>query len=335
MLFTSYQQMRQVHDLLKIRLDHPLLLQGAMPRTALVRDFSRYPRCRAIREHRAFWQGIDVQGEQLAASSSTGCRLRCPATRLSRARTNAIREKGGNPFYDYQVPQAALALKQGFGRFIRSAAIEACIVLLDNRITKLAIWPSLLRQPAALPVYQETRGYSTLFQCLKFPWSILLPPAHFLRNYRGKCENLHGHNYKVQLAFSGGIGRRWLAVWTSLKVKKLYAAADDRLDHQFMNEWKPFDQLNPSAENIAKYFYDEISAPVNPGKVGQVRIWETDTTYATYRPYWTEFGVALGGNSYHFSGRSSSAKMAETGKPAHTRRNRCTPRGQYTAFPRY
>ena len=61
----------------------------------------------------------------------------------------------------------------------------------------------------------------------------------------------------------------------------------DRLDHQFLNDLAPFDVLNPSAENMAKYFYDEISGGLGqstPVKLGEVRVWETDTTCATYRP---------------------------------------------------
>ena len=70
-------------------------------------------------------------------------------------------------------------------------------------------------------------------------------------------------------------------------VKKLMQTVVDRLDHQFLNDLAPFDVLNPSAENMAKYFYDEISgglAPSTPVKLGQVRVWETDTTSAAYRP---------------------------------------------------
>ena len=72
-----------------------------------------------------------------------------------------------------------------------------------------------------------------------------------------------------------------------LEVKKLLHTVVDRLDHQFINELKPFDQLNPSAENLAKYFYDEMSGGLNRDSrvsLGQIKVWETDTTSATYRP---------------------------------------------------
>ena len=70
-------------------------------------------------------------------------------------------------------------------------------------------------------------------------------------------------------------------------VKKLVRAVKDRLDHQFLNDLEPFDKINPSAENIAKYFYDEIAGGLhvsNGARVSEVKVWETDITYASYRP---------------------------------------------------
>jgi 6-pyruvoyltetrahydropterin/6-carboxytetrahydropterin synthase len=107
--------------------------------------------------------------------------------------------------------------------------------------------------------------------------------AHFLRNYHGKCENLHGHNYKVQVAMAGELDESGL-LFDFAELKKRVRATSEYLDHKFINELKPFDQLNPSAENIAKFFYDEIQRDVTPGKVAFVRVWETDTSCATYRP---------------------------------------------------
>ena len=108
---------------------------------------------------------------------------------------------------------------------------------------------------------------------------------HALRGYRGKCENVHGHNYRVQLTLEGleldGIG----LLVDFVEVKRLIHGVVDRLDHRFINDLAPFDVVNPSAENLAKYFYDEISANLSPQvRLGQVKIWETDITSATYRP---------------------------------------------------
>ena len=111
--------------------------------------------------------------------------------------------------------------------------------------------------------------------------------GHALRNYRGKCENVHGHNYRVQVTFSGPELDSIGLLVDFVAVKKLMQTVVDRLDHQFLNDLAPFDALNPSAENMAKYFYDEISAGLGqstPVKLAQVRVWETDTTSATYLP---------------------------------------------------
>jgi 6-pyruvoyltetrahydropterin/6-carboxytetrahydropterin synthase len=110
--------------------------------------------------------------------------------------------------------------------------------------------------------------------------------GHALRNYHGKCENVHGHNYRVAIIAEG----EELNPATGLLVdfgdlKRLMRAVVARLDHQFLNDLAPFDAINPSAENIAKYFYDEINTGLAPGpRIREVKIWETDITSATYRP---------------------------------------------------
>jgi 6-pyruvoyltetrahydropterin/6-carboxytetrahydropterin synthase len=111
--------------------------------------------------------------------------------------------------------------------------------------------------------------------------------GHALRGYRGKCENPHGHNYKVRITVSG---EQLDNIGLLLDFKDLKQAMNqvvDRLDHQMLNDIEPFRQLNPSAENMAKYFYDETSrrllqATEGRVKVKQVKVWETDTTTATY-----------------------------------------------------
>ena len=111
--------------------------------------------------------------------------------------------------------------------------------------------------------------------------------GHALRNYKGKCENVHGHNYRVQVTLSGPELDSIGLLVDFVVVKKLMQTAVDRLDHQYLNDLAPFDVLNPSAENMAKYFYDEISGGLGqstPVQLDQVRVWETDTSSATYRP---------------------------------------------------
>lgn len=111
--------------------------------------------------------------------------------------------------------------------------------------------------------------------------------GHALRGYHGKCENPHGHNYKVQITLRGERLDNIGLLYDFKDLKAVMGEVVDRLDHQFLNDIEPFKQLNPSAENMAKYFYEECNARLKTATGGrvsvkQVKIWETDTTTATY-----------------------------------------------------
>jgi 6-pyruvoyltetrahydropterin/6-carboxytetrahydropterin synthase len=111
--------------------------------------------------------------------------------------------------------------------------------------------------------------------------------GHYLRNYKGKCENPHGHNYRVRVTLRGAELDRAGLLLDYRDLKEVMKHVIDRLDHQMLNDIEPFTQLNPSAENIAKYFYDEATSRlrlVTDGRVcvGDVTIWETDATTARY-----------------------------------------------------
>lgn len=112
----------------------------------------------------------------------------------------------------------------------------------------------------------------------------VFPAGHALRNYHGKCENVHGHNYRVRVTVEGPALDDTGLLMDFAELKRLVRAVKDRLDHQFLNDMAPFDTLNPSAENIAKYFYDEIHAHLSTGRLSEVKLWETDVACATYRP---------------------------------------------------
>jgi 6-pyruvoyltetrahydropterin/6-carboxytetrahydropterin synthase len=113
--------------------------------------------------------------------------------------------------------------------------------------------------------------------------------GHALRGYHGKCEKVHGHNYRVQVTVEGEKLNSAGLLMDFVDLKQLLRAVIERLDHEFLNDVPPFDALNPSAENMAKYFYDEISQalaasqPGAPVRLSSVKIWETDTSTATYR----------------------------------------------------
>jgi 6-pyruvoyltetrahydropterin/6-carboxytetrahydropterin synthase len=111
--------------------------------------------------------------------------------------------------------------------------------------------------------------------------------GHYLRNYKGKCENPHGHNYKVRVTLAGKELDKAGLLLDFKDLREVMKHAIERLDHQMINELEPFKLLNPSAENLAKYFYDETKAQLDRVTAGRVRVknvtvFETDTTTATY-----------------------------------------------------
>ncbi len=108
--------------------------------------------------------------------------------------------------------------------------------------------------------------------------------AHALRDYHGSCENLHGHNFRVEIAVEGERLDRAGMLVDFLELKRQINAAVMRLDHQNLNEVAPFDKLNPSAENIAQYLHEEIGKGLPASvHVYEVRVWETNEASATYR----------------------------------------------------
>jgi 6-pyruvoyltetrahydropterin/6-carboxytetrahydropterin synthase len=110
--------------------------------------------------------------------------------------------------------------------------------------------------------------------------------GHALRGYKGKCENVHGHNYRVQITVEGPELDSTGLLVDFVELKRLMREVVARLDHQFINDLEPFTTINPSAENLAKYFFDSVAAglePANPLRISQVKLWETDTASATYR----------------------------------------------------
>src|SRR3970282_2100858 len=95
--------------------------------------------------------------------------------------------------------------------------------------------------------------------------------GHALRGYRGKCENVHGHNYKIRVTLEGTQLNSIGLLYDFKDLKEAIQCAIRRLDHQFLNDIPPFDELNPSAENIAKYFYEEVGRLIaSPGPESRV-----------------------------------------------------------------
>jgi ATP-dependent DNA helicase DinG len=134
-LCTSYDQMNALHALLEPRLPFPILLQGTAPRYLLLERF-RTTANAVLFATSSFWQGVDVQGEQLSCVIVDRLPFAPPGDPVTAARIRDLNQQGRNAFMEYQVPQAVLALKQGFGRLIRSACDRGVLVLLDPRILR-------------------------------------------------------------------------------------------------------------------------------------------------------------------------------------------------------
>ena len=135
-LFTSYSQMKELYERVKTRVDFPLLLQGTAPRSALLERFKNTPSS-VLFATASFWQGVDVPGEQLSLVIIDRLPFAVPSDPIVAARVRALQDDGRNAFAELQVPQAVLALKQGFGRLIRAKTDRGVLALLDNRITRM------------------------------------------------------------------------------------------------------------------------------------------------------------------------------------------------------
>jgi len=151
-LFTSYAQMNDIYQRLLGELEFPMLRQGDAPKSALLEEFRLTPNA-VLFATSSFWQGVDVQGEQLSCVIIDRLPFAVPSDPVVAARVKAIDADGGNAFFQYQVPAAVITLKQGFGRLIRSLHDRGLLVLLDNRILKKQYGRVFIE---SLPNYRKT-----------------------------------------------------------------------------------------------------------------------------------------------------------------------------------
>jgi ATP-dependent DNA helicase DinG len=132
-----------------------MLLQGDAPKSALLEEFRLTPNA-VLFATSSFWQGVDVQGEQLSCVIIDRLPFAVPSDPVVAARVKAIDVEGGNAFFQYQVPSAVITLKQGFGRLIRSLHDRGLLVLLDNRILKKQYGRVFVE---SLPNYRKTTEF--------------------------------------------------------------------------------------------------------------------------------------------------------------------------------
>jgi 6-pyruvoyltetrahydropterin/6-carboxytetrahydropterin synthase len=112
--------------------------------------------------------------------------------------------------------------------------------------------------------------------------------GHALRGYKGKCENVHGHNYRVRVDVKGEQLDSIGLLIDFVHLKRILRELIGGVDHRFLNDLTPFDAINPSAENLAKFFFEEASKQMrnvpNGPAITSITVWETDETSATYTP---------------------------------------------------
>jgi ATP-dependent DNA helicase DinG len=132
-LFTSVASMRQTYERVRGLIDYPIFIQGQGSKAGLLDRFRRTEGA-VLFATSSFWQGVDVQGEALSCVIISKLPFAVPTDPVVAARQKYIDDQGGNSFYEYSVPQAALTLKQGLGRLIRSATDRGVLSILDPRL---------------------------------------------------------------------------------------------------------------------------------------------------------------------------------------------------------
>lgn len=162
-LFTSYSQMNDLYERVRSRVSFPLLLQGTAPRSALLERFKNTPGA-VLFATASFWQGVDVPGEQLSCVIVDRLPFAVPSDPIVAARVRALQDDGRNPFAEFQVPQAVLALKQGFGRLIRTKTDRGVLSLLDTRLQRMPYGKIFLE---SLPRYGTTHELADVARFLE------------------------------------------------------------------------------------------------------------------------------------------------------------------------
>jgi ATP-dependent DNA helicase DinG len=153
LLYTSHRALQEAADYLKDKLDYPMLVQGTAPRTELVEQFRELGNA-VLLGTSSFWEGIDVRGQALCCVIIDKLPFASPGDPVLQARIDALRQQGGNPFMTFQLPQAAISLKQGAGRLIRDEMDKGVLVICDPRLLNKPYGKVFIR---SLPPMTKTR----------------------------------------------------------------------------------------------------------------------------------------------------------------------------------
>lgn len=157
-LFTSHRMLQEASNLLHVYLDYPLLVQGQMPKRALLAEFTRLDNAVLLGTN-SFWEGVDVRGEKLSCVIIDKLPFAVPDDPVIKARTDALRAQGKNAFYEYQLPQAVISLKQGAGRLIRDETDTGVLMICDPRLIEKSYGKVFIR---SLPAMRKTRDLNVI-----------------------------------------------------------------------------------------------------------------------------------------------------------------------------
>jgi ATP-dependent DNA helicase DinG len=161
-LFTSYANLRYVHQMAASALEYPILVQGTAPRSALLRDFKATPHA-VLLATSSFWQGVDVVGEALSCVIIDKLPFASPGDPITAARIEALNARGGSAFAEYQIPLAILALQQGLGRLIRHRQDRGVLAILDPRLRTMGYGRRFLASLPAAPVTHDLDAIDRFF----------------------------------------------------------------------------------------------------------------------------------------------------------------------------
>ena len=161
-LATSNSSMNALYELVSSRVNYPCFVQGSMAKAGLLERFRDTPNA-VLFATASFWQGVDVQGEQLSCVIIDKLPFAVPTDPIVAARSRFIEENGGKSFFDYSVPQAVITLKQGVGRLIRSSSDKGVIAILDPRLRTKGYGRDFLQSLPRMRITSELSDVSAIF----------------------------------------------------------------------------------------------------------------------------------------------------------------------------
>jgi len=166
MLFTSYRALNLAAELLKDEIDYPILVQGDSSQADMIKKFRQMGNA-VLLGTSSFWEGVDVRGEALSCVIIDKLPFASPGDPVLEARIKSIRENGGNPFAEYQLPQAVITLKQGVGRLIRDDNDKGLLVICDPRLRTKGYGRTFLESLPRVPRTSKLEVVQRFFKILK------------------------------------------------------------------------------------------------------------------------------------------------------------------------